>query len=227
MKIKTQTTNLKYYIHDDIYNKILTKLVDERAYTSRELGLLFDVSSKEMDTRLEKLIEAGLVEHNDMGRHEYYKIAGVDLANEVKSLEKIHPETKDDIDKSDPHGAVKYCRTCYSHLAGKVGVMMTDNLLARDLIELQDKSFVVTDEGIEFFKKLDIDVDVLRNKRMQFAKPCLDYSERRYHLAGTLGKLLLKKMLKEGWLRLNRTSRAVSITPAGEQALADLFDLEF
>ncbi len=120
---------------------------------------------------------------------------------------------------------VKYCRTCYDHLAGKVGVLVTEGLLRQKIIEPGGADYGVTRKGEKTFSDLGIDVGELRKQRRIFAKPCLDWSERKHHLSGSLGAALLEKMLSLDWLRKTRNSRALVLTAKGRQGLAERFGI--
>src|SRR5690606_21576889 len=111
---------------------------------------------------------------------------------------------------------IKYCRTCYDHLAGKVGVLITEALLVQKIIELKKDTYIVTKKGELFFSALEIDIDELKNLRRIFARPCLDWSERKHHLAGSLGAAILNKMISLHYMRKTENSRAIVITTKGK-----------
>jgi len=116
---------------------------------------------------------------------------------------------------------IKHCRTCYDHLAGKIGVLITEGFLKQKIIELDNDQYIVTDQGAQFFWEFGIDVDELKKYRRAFAKPCLDWSERRHHLAGSLGAAVLEKMLLLDYIRKTRNSRVIVVTSKGQQYLYD------
>ena len=120
-----------------------------------------------------------------------------------------------EISKPLSKNKLRYCRTCYDHLAGKVGVLILDGLIEKKVLKLQDKTYVVTTLGSDFFQNLGVEVSGLQQQRRNFAKPCLDWSERKYHLAGALGAVLLEKMLGLDWLRRTQHSRAISFISLG------------
>ncbi len=176
---------------------------------------------------LNKLVQADLLAVESQGRHRYYRFARKEIAYAMESLACLVPSTGIPAVTSDPDNmvAVKYCRTCYDHLASKIGVGVTDGLLKQRLIALKDKNFVLTTRGEKWFTELNIDIDELKQQRRSFLRPCLDWSERRYHVAGSLGAALLEKMMEAGIFRKIKNSRALLITPTGHKKLYELFKL--
>lgn len=120
---------------------------------------------------------------------------------------------------------VIYCRTCYRHLAGKIGVQITQQMILKKIIRLQGKEFKVTEKGRAFFLEFNIDPDALQKQKKIFSKACLDGSERQYHLAGSLGSALFFSFLHLRWFRKKEDSRAILITPKGKKGLKDSLDL--
>jgi hypothetical protein len=113
---------------------------------------------------------------------------------------------------------VKYCRTCYDHLAGKAGVLVTQSMLRKKIIRKgPENCYGLTKQGEDFFSHLKIDMESLKTQRRQLLRPCLDWTERTHHLAGSLGAAFLRTMLAEGWVRHERNSRALIITIKGRK----------
>ena len=207
--------------------KIVWNLLDGRAYTASELALVSDLSATSVSNHLSKLLNGEIVKVDVQGRHRYYSFANPEVAYVVESMANLanqKPSSKPDeqLNKND----VKYCRTCYDHLAGKVGVMIADKLISQKIIVLHDKTFVVTEKGNNFFRDFGLELTELKKQRRYFAKACLDWSERKYHLAGSLGAGLFDKMLQLDWLRRTRDSRAVIITSLEQSGLRDKFKIE-
>lgn len=207
--------------------RILWKLLDGRAYTASELAIAADLSITAVSNHLSKLLSGQVLKVDAQGRHRYFSFAGKEIAYAVEALAHLSQHQHKEgmsiaLNKSD----VKYCRTCYDHLAGKVGVLLTEKLVSRHIIELKDKDFVLTAEGFEFFTGLGINPSDLQGKRRQFAKPCLDWSERKYHLAGSLGAAILEVMIQKDWVRKTKNSRNIIITSMGEKAIKEVFHLE-
>lgn len=207
--------------------KIVWNLLDGRAYTASELALVSDLSATSVSNHLSKLLNGKIVKVDIQGRHRYYSFANSEVAYVVESManlsnQKPTSKVNNQLSKND----VKYCRTCYDHLAGKVGVLIADKLVSDKIIELRDKSYVVTENGNRFFSDFGLDLTKLQKQRRYFTKACLDWSERKYHLAGSLGNAILEKMLELDWVRRTKNSRAIVITSVGQNGLRDKFGIE-
>jgi hypothetical protein len=120
--------------------------------------------------------------------------------------------------------ALRFARTCYDHLAGQLGVAIADALVGRGHVILGEDGGEVTDQGVRFLTDFGADLN-LRSKRI-FCRPCLDWSERRYHIAGLVGAEIARRMLELGWLKRARDTRAVRLTVAGRSGLLDAFGLD-
>jgi DNA-binding transcriptional ArsR family regulator len=206
---------------DPVRAVMLWNLLDGRALTATELAIRADVSAQNASMHLKRLITAKVLSVENQGRHRYYRISRPEVAYAVESLGSLahhdlsQPETK----SNDDALGIRYCRTCYDHLAGKVGVLLADQFLKLNLLVIQNKSFVVTGKGARWFTEFGIPVEELRKQRRSFARHCLDWSERRYHVAGALGAALLKELLKRDWIRSSRSSRAIKITEKGRAGI--------
>lgn len=207
-------------IGDPVRTNILWTLLDGRAYTATELAIQADTSPQNISMHLRKLISADLLTVENQGRHKYYRFARQEVAYAIEALGNLVPTEKHKRITSNPdNSAIKYCRTCYDHLAGKVGVLMTEALIKQKIIGLNASDYFLTKKGEKFFSDLEINTEELKKHRRIFAKPCLDWSERKHHLAGSLGAALLDKMLSWNWLRKTNRSRAIIITSKGQQQL--------
>lgn len=207
--------------------KIVWSLLDGRAYTASELALVADVSPSSVSNHLSKLLQGEILKVDAQGRHRYYSFANPDVAYAVESLANLAgKKTSSKIETTTPVSEVKYCRTCYNHLAGKVGVLISERLLLHERIALQDTSFEVTTAGRTLFQEFGLDIGEIKKQRRHFAKPCLDWSERKYHLAGSLGAALFKQMLGLDWMRRTKNSRSILITATGREGLLQTFDVK-
>ncbi|MCS3794698.1 ArsR/SmtB family transcription factor [Niastella sp. OAS944] len=218
-----QFGNITSLIGDPIRSTVLWTLLDGRAYTATELAICADTSAQNISMHLSKLVQADLLTVESQGRHRYYRFSRQEVAYAIEALANLVSH-KDDVkvnttDISD----IKYCRTCYDHLAGKVGVLITEKLVLQKMIELQNKTYTLTAKGNKFFKDFGIDMNELQSKRRVLAKPCLDWSERKYHISGSLGAALLNKMLHSDWLRRKKNSRAIIITSKGQSEIYNRF----
>jgi len=173
---------------------------------------------------LSKLIQADLLTVESQGRHKYYRISRQEVAYAIEAIGNLLPNEKHKkIISSTDNAAIKYCRTCYDHMAGKVGVILTEGLIEQKIIERNTTGYSVTEKGYSFFSELEININELKKYRRAFAKPCLDWSERKHHLAGSLGAALLDKMLLLDYFRRVKNSRALVITSKGQQQLYNRF----
>lgn len=216
-------------IGDPARANILKALMDGRARTAKELAHIAGVSPQTTSGHLAKLSEGGLLGLAKQGRHRYYHLANAQVATAIESLMALAGERP--LPKHHHHtrvaGALRAARTCYDHIAGRLGVCLFDQLIARGcLLPSGEDEFVVTASGKKLFLELQIDVDALaRGKSRRFARACLDWSERSPHLAGSLGAAMAERCFDLGWLERRRDSRAVTLTPSGSKGLARLFDL--
>jgi DNA-binding transcriptional ArsR family regulator len=224
--MENSITHIASLIGEPVRAKILWTLMDGRAYTARELAIGVETTPQNLSMHLSKLLRAGLLSVEAQGRHRYYTFARVEVADAIEAMANLIPA--DQAVRRDT-GAVPidYCRTCYDHLAGKVGVAIAESLLRQKLIVYRDKDLDVTPKGVQWFAELGIDCGEVRQQRRVFAKPCLDWTERRHHLAGALGAALLEKMLEAHWLRRTAQSRAVVLTSKGRQALEAHFTIQW
>ncbi len=209
-------------IGDPVRANILWTLLDGRAYTASELAIGVDTSAQNLSMHLGKLIKAGLLSVEIQGRHRYYTFSRPEVAYAVESLAGLLP-ARPATTTASADLPIRNCRTCYDHLAGRVGVELTESLVRQKLITRSANDFVVSKKGNRWFGQMGIDCEALRQQRRGFARACLDWTERRPHLAGSLGAALLQKMLDEHWLRRMANTRAVLVTPKGQKMLSELF----
>lgn len=217
-------TDITGLIGDPVRTKILWTLLDGIAYTATELASCANTSPQNISMHLNKLIQADLLAVESQGRHKYYRFAKPEVAYAIEAIGSLVPnEQHKKIIADQANTAIKYCRTCYDHLAGKVGVLVTEALVKQQLIALNPGTYDVTKKGRDFFAQLNISIDELIKQRRALAKPCLDWSERRHHLAGSLGAALLNRMLSLNYVRKTKNSRAMIITAKGQQQMYTLF----
>lgn len=213
-------------IGDPARAEMLTALMDDRALTATELAGIAGVTKQTASAHLAKLREAGLVAVASQGRHRYYRLADRDVAHLLESLMGLAFRSGAVRLRSGPREpALRRARVCYDHLAGELGVQVFESLARRRLLRVQDGAIEPTPAGRRWFAELGIDVATLAAARRPLARPCLDWSARRHHLAGSLGAALLERCLALGWLRRAPGSRALSFSAIGERALSERFGL--
>lgn len=222
--MNNEISRISTIIGDPVRSVILWTLLDNRAYTAIELANVVETSPQNISIHLSKLVNADLLTVESQGRHKYYKLLNPEIAGVIEGIANLVPKERQK-KVTDNNSGIKYCRTCYDHLAGKIGVEITAKLIDKKYIVLDNKSFLVTDEGKTFFEDLGIDLEGLKKQKRIFAKPCLDWSERKHHFSGSLAAALLNKMFEMDWIRRIDNSRAVSITANGQKALYDKLKL--
>lgn len=211
-------------IGDNARAEVLSALMAGRAHTATELADIAGVTKQTISSHLGKLLEVGLIEVNQQGRHRYFRLAGGDVAHLLESLMGMAARSAPSRTLFGPREpALRKARICYDHLAGELGVLAYEGLLRHRVLEREDGGLRVTAHGREWFKRIDIDTDRLALRRRSFCRECLDWSERRHHLAGSLGAALLKRIQEMGWAHRAKESRAILFTADGEKSLRTLF----
>ena len=208
-------------IGDPVRSKIMWSLLDGRAYTATELAVYTDTSAQNISMHLNKLVTAGMLNVEKQGRHRYYNYARPEISYAIEALATLIPSPSSIGDEVKTDQPVRFCRSCYDHLAGRIGVALTENLLDKNYIFKMEKDFDVTPLGKSFFESLGIDIIRLKLEKRSFARACLDWSERKHHIAGSLGAAILSYMKVNDWIRTTDNSRAIVITGNGRQALHD------
>ena len=199
---------------------ILTALMDGRALTAKELAFAAHVSPQTASGHFARLTDANLLTVEKQGRHRYFRLASPLVGQMLESVMAVAgPEPKSTWRGGE---ALRTARTCYDHLAGRLGVALADSLTAAGHIALSQDGGEVTERGHAFL--CDFGAEPVAGKRV-FCRPCLDWSERRPHIAGRLGAALASRCLDLGWIARQRDSRAVTITPDGTHGFAERFGI--
>ncbi|MBL1086262.1 winged helix-turn-helix transcriptional regulator [Streptomyces actinomycinicus] len=205
----------------------LLALLDGRAWTAGELARHAGVAASTLSEHLGKLVAGGLLAEERQGRHRYVRLAGArvaqlveDLAAQVPPAEAGQPART--LRESSADSAMARGRTCYDHLAGRLGIAVTDALTLRGLLR-QDTGFALTDAGVEWFRTAGVPLDL--SGRRSPARACLDWTERRPHLAGAAGAALCRHALDVGWCVRIGSGRAVKVTASGERVLGSLLGI--
>jgi len=214
-------------IGEPVRATVLWSLLDGKAYTATELAIVADVSPQSISMHLNKLVKENLLTVESQGRHRYYRFSKPEVAYVIEAMANLLPADKMNgiHESTNSINGIKYCRTCYDHLAGKIGVAITEQLLKQKIILVDEKQYAITSKGTKWFMEMGISISKLECKRRVFARQCLDWSERRHHLAGALGAALLTKMFDSGWIRKTKGSRAIIITSKGQTQLYKKFKL--
>jgi DNA-binding transcriptional ArsR family regulator len=212
-------------VGDPARANILCALMDGRAFTAGELAYAAHVSPQTASGHLGKLAVARLITSTPQGRHRYYRLAGAHVAAMLESImavAAIAPPRCRPIRIDDD---MRSARLCYDHVAGRLGVGLADALRMRGHVELGDEGGVLTGAGEAFLREFGVDVEAARQSRRIFCRPCLDWSERRPHLAGAVGAALACRLFALGWIARMRDKRTLTVTPAGRRNLRQTFDV--
>ncbi|QGN49073.1 ArsR/SmtB family transcription factor [Micromonospora sp. WMMD558] len=206
---------------DDTRARICLALLDGRAWTAGELARLAGVAPSTASDHLTRLVRGGLLAEERQGRHRYVRLADPSVAQLVEDLAAHAPATPAPVRSlraARADAALAYARTCYDHLAGRLGVLLRDAMLARGLLDATS-GLALTPTGHDWLADLAVPATRLGATRRPLVRDCLDWTERRPHLAGALGAALCDRFLDLGWLARGG-GRAVRLTPAGGPALA-------
>lgn len=209
-------------IGDPARGAMLSALLSGQALTSGELARAAKVSPSTASEHLAQLRGGGLVEVVAAGRHRYYRIASSEVAAALEALAMVSPERPvRSLRQASMDAAMALARTCYDHLAGRVGVAVHDALIERGSFVAGGDGYLLTRDGERTLAGLGVDVQAARASRRIFAKACLDATERRPHLAGALGAALYCRVTELGWVvRRGQGQRALRLTDSGLRRLA-------
>jgi DNA-binding transcriptional ArsR family regulator len=214
-------------VGDPARSNMLTALMTGRALTASELAHQAGVTPQTASSHLAKLEAGGLIEQEKQGRHRYYRLADPDVAAVLEGLEGLAARAGHLRVRTGPKDpALRRARVCYDHLAGDLGVQMLDSMKRQRLLRQRKQDIELTADGSRFLvETLQISADDLAHPRRPLCKTCLDWSERRHHLAGTLGAALLNRFTELKWAARDATpgSRVVNFTRQGEKRFAALF----
>jgi DNA-binding transcriptional ArsR family regulator len=214
-------------VGDPARSNMLTALMTGRALTASELAHEAGVTPQTASSHLAKLEAGGLVEQEKQGRHRYYRLADPDIASVLEGLQGIAARAGHLRVRTGPKDpALRRARICYDHLAGDLGVQMLDSMKKQRLLRQNKQGIELTTEGERFLEKsLQISTEALAHPRRPTCKACLDWSERRHHLAGTLGAAMMTRFTELKWAARDAApgSRVVNFTRNGEKRFAALF----
>ena len=214
-------TGIATLIGDRARAEILTALLGGQALTATELANAADITKQTVSSHLAKLVDGRLVEVESQGRHRYFRLADDDVAHLLESLMGVAYRTGAVRLKSSPRDpALRKARVCYDHLAGDLGVFAFERLEKRRCFH-HEGELRLTAAGERFFEGVGVDLEAARNPRRAECRLCLDWSERRHHLAGSAGAALLRRIYELGWARRESGTRVVRFNAAGERAFRE------
>ena len=198
---------------------MLESLMDGRALTATELSVVAGITPQTASGHLAKLTIAGLITVERQGRHRYHRLASAEVAALLEGIANLAERPGRTLDKpvfvGPKEAALRAARSCYDHLAGRLAVDLTNALAARGDLDLDADGAALTVTGRSFFTEFGVDLEALSRSKRTFCRPCLDWSERRPHLAGAVGAALACRCFELGWIKRVEGSRALTVTHRG------------
>ena len=203
---------------------MVSALLDGRALAASELASAARITPQTASTHLGKLTEAGLLTVVRHGRHRYFRLASPAVADMIDGIVTVALQRRPRYRPlSHDARALSAARICYDHLAGRLSVDLTDSFLAREYIVLDDEAAEITPAGTRFFTEFGIE---LSPRRRHFCRLCLDWTERRPHIAGAVGAAITRRCFDLGWMERMKGSHAVSVTPSGRRGFQKTFGID-
>lgn len=211
-------------IGDPARANMLTALMSGKALTATELAREAGVTAQTASSHLAKLADGHLVAMRKQGRHKYFSLATEPVAQLLENLMGVASEAGHLRTRTGPKDeALRKARVCYNHLAGDMGTRMFESLLAHGHLAIGPRGIDLSPSGEALVERLGVDLGSLRAKRAPLCRECLDWSERRSHLAGSLGRALLASFEAMGWAKRDQNSRIVRFSSTGEEAFLETF----
>jgi DNA-binding transcriptional ArsR family regulator len=214
-------------IGDPARATMVAALLDGRALSASELARAARITPQTASTHLAKLTEAGVLAAARSGRHRHFRLASPTVAGMIDGIVAValarRPRYRP---LSGPARALGAARICYDHLAGRLSLDLTDALVARDHVVLDDDLAEVTRAGWRFLTGLGIALSTRRSSRRRVSRLCLDWTERRPHIAGALGAALTRRYFELGWVERVAGSHAVRVTPSGRRGFRKTFGID-
>jgi len=208
---------------DNTRARMLSTLMHGKALTASELARDAGVTAQTATTHLAKLESGGLLALRKQGRHKYFTVASEEVATLIESLMGMTARDQATPILTGPRDEnMRKARVCYNHLAGGKSVQLYDSLLNREYLVLRDGDPVLTETGQKFVEDFGIDLKQLQQSKSPLCRACLDWSERRSHLAGSLGRAFLSQFETLRWVRRGK-GRIITFSVQGEQAFKKMF----
>ena len=224
MKTGPDIARIAALLGDPARSNMMTALVGGTSLTAGELAREAGVTPQTASSHLAKLTEGGLVTMRKQGRHAYFALAGEDVAGLLETLMGLAARAGHSRVRPGPREpALRRARVCYDHLAGDMGVGLLEGLVAKGVIADQAGSLCLTPDGAGFLRAFGVEPEGLASSRRPLCKACLDWSVRRSHLAGAVGRALLTRIYDRGWARRVEGTRVVAFSAPGLQAFEGLF----
>jgi len=225
MKDGPDISRIAALVGDPARANMLTALIDGGALTATELAMEAGVTKQTASAHLSQLAQAELITRAIQGRHHYFRLAGPEVAALIEALMGVAELRGGKRTRTGPRDPeMRRARVCYDHLAGELGVHMHDRMIALGWVEAAEgDSIALTNAGRDAIKAFGIDLQSLDNKRRPLCRPCLDWSMRRHHLAGSVSAAMLDRFIALGWMNRAHDSRIIRISFSGETEFTRLF----
>ena len=205
---------------------IIAALLSGTAHTSGELARFCGVAPSTMSSHLGKLLDAGLLRVEAAGRYRHYQIASLEVADLLEEIDSIDLPEVDTPDRPRPGEDLAYARSCYDHIAGRLGVDLYEAFLQQGLVVVVDESAELTRSGASVFTEFGIDVEHLQTLRRPLLRLDLDWTERRHHFAGSLPAAFLTRLVDDKWITRRSDKRQLAVTERGRKGLRKNFGLD-
>lgn len=224
MKLGPDISRIAALIGDPARANILTALMSGKALTATELAGEAGVTLQTASAHLGKLESAGMIACRKSGRHKYFTLGGDDVGHALEVLMGLAAGAGHLRTRTGPKdAALREARVCYNHLAGEKGIALFQGMLSRGFVRETDEDVILTEKGAAFLTDFGVDLDSLNRSKTPLCRPCLDWSARRSHLAGSVGRALLAQMQDLGWAKRIEGTRIVVFTAKGEAAFEQAF----
>ena len=204
--------------------RMLEVLLDGQPRSATELAIISRVAFNTARTHLGRLVEAGLVSFERSGRHRFYRISDPRVTDVIETLYELLPNQRKPPGRSLTE--IEAARTCYDHLAGRLGSSLACEMISQGYLTPHEKGFLLSEEGQLFCFRLGVDLEAVRCQRRMFARRCLDWTDKRDHLGGALGAALTRHFFAMEWLRPGSHPRLVQVTPQGARAFQKYLGLK-
>lgn len=213
-------------IGDTARSKMLTALMSGKALTATELSLEADITPQTASSHLMKLVEGELLVVRKQGRHKYFQLRNIQVAELIEQMLNISVSVSSPKISTGPRNErLRKSRICYDHLAGELGVKLFDALVDKGWLIENSTEIILTKTGQNFFSSIGVDFSSFKNRSRPICKACLDWSERRSHLAGSLGKWVLDDAMNRNWATQDLDSRVIQFTPQGLSAFTKRYGI--
>jgi DNA-binding transcriptional ArsR family regulator len=205
---------------------ILLALSDGRAFTASELAKRARVAPSTASEHLARLVDSALLVVEKQGRNRFFRLADPTVVEIMENLARLAPQMKiRTLSEAESAKAVHKARMCYNHVAGTLGVALTETLVERQVLRATDAGYTVDHAGVTWLEEFGIACQPLKKHGLLFVPWHIDWSERKHHVAGAFGAALTQRLFELQWIERRASSRALSVTPDGREALAHTFNL--